>query len=113
MSSTHVVLYWTPSSRESCGALLALTEFTENHSPARMSWKLIFRKAKTVPVVTENSRRQAWHLKRRRRISQQLSCEQRTQVGRPSLSGQRMRQKALYDFASSNERRWLSVNVRQ
>jgi hypothetical protein len=47
--------------------------FMENHSPARMSWKLIFRKAKTVPVVTENSRRQAWHLKRRRRISQQFA----------------------------------------
>jgi hypothetical protein len=78
-----------------------------------MSWKLILQKAKTVPVVTENSRRQPWHLKRRRRISQQFVCEQRTQVGRPSVSGQRMRQKALYDLVSSNDRRWLSVNVRQ
>jgi hypothetical protein len=70
-----------------------------------MSWKLILRNAKTVRVVTENSRRHARHLKRRRRISQQFACEQRTQVGRPSVSGQRIRQKALYDLASSNERR--------
>jgi transposase-like protein len=67
--STQAVLYWHPSSRESWSALLPFTLFTENHRPARISWKLIFRNAKTVPVVTENSRRQAWHLKWRRRIS--------------------------------------------
>ncbi len=44
---------------QSCSALLPLTEFTENHVAVRMSRKGIFRKAKTVPVVTENSRRHA------------------------------------------------------
>jgi hypothetical protein len=46
-------LYWQPSSRESWRALLPFTLFTEN------------------------SRQQAWHLKRRRRISQQFAWEQR------------------------------------
>lgn len=68
IKNTQAVLYWHPSSRGSCRALLPFTQFTDSHSPVRMSRKGIFRKAKTVFEVTENSRRHFWHLKHCRRI---------------------------------------------